>query len=106
MHGMTAQDITLLEPQLVRSMIIEGTPPPAEASARWPVSRPGDGVAVVESGSRMRGIVPKRYRCQFSLTRRAAYRCWRFPLARKAVLWGLAGTILGTAGVAESDSIR
>ena len=28
------------------------------------------------------------------------------PLARKAVSWRLAGTTVGTAGVAESDSIR
>ena len=37
MGGMIAQEIALMEPQLVRKMIIAGTgPPAAKASARWP----------------------------------------------------------------------
>jgi hypothetical protein len=36
--GMIAQEIVLMEPQLVRKMIIAGrAPPAAKASAKWPV---------------------------------------------------------------------
>jgi pimeloyl-ACP methyl ester carboxylesterase len=38
MGGMISQEIVLMEPQLVRKMIIARTgPPAAKASARWPV---------------------------------------------------------------------